>query len=98
MATLADDGKVADVQKDIELTPLPSLRVVPELESIEQSSALSAAEPPAEQTKAQKRTELIRFLTLLYSFFLLGWQDGSMGPLLPTIRSHYKVIIILYRP
>ena len=51
----------------------------------------TAPPPEPEQTKAQKRTELIRFLALLYAFFFIGWQDGSVGPLLPAIRANYKV-------
>ncbi|KZV98114.1 MFS general substrate transporter [Exidia glandulosa HHB12029] len=43
------------------------------------------------QTPAQIRIERIRFATLCHSFFLLGWNDGSTGPLLPAIKGHYNV-------
>ncbi|KZV99537.1 MFS general substrate transporter [Exidia glandulosa HHB12029] len=42
------------------------------------------------QTPAQLRTERIRFAALMYSFFLVGWNDGSMGPLIPAIKGHYN--------
>ncbi|KAH7100700.1 MFS general substrate transporter [Auriculariales sp. MPI-PUGE-AT-0066] len=45
----------------------------------------------SEQTPQQRRTELIRFLSLLYGFFLMGWQDGTTGPMLPTLRAYYRL-------
>lgn len=44
-----------------------------------------------DQTPAQLRKERVRFAALLYSFFLIGWNDGSTGPLLPAIKSNYKL-------
>ncbi len=42
------------------------------------------------QTKVQKRWGRAYYAVLCYNFFLAGWNDGSTGPLLPTIqRSHH---------
>ncbi|KAH7098382.1 MFS general substrate transporter [Auriculariales sp. MPI-PUGE-AT-0066] len=58
-----------------------------------EGTASVLSEPPAqlEQTPAQRRTELIRYCALLYAFVLIGWQDGSTGPLLPAIREYYQL-------
>ncbi|KAH7099833.1 MFS general substrate transporter [Auriculariales sp. MPI-PUGE-AT-0066] len=63
-------------------------------EQLELSALSSRTDAPmsgliVEQTASQRRTELIRFCALLVEFFLIGWQDGSIGPLLPTIRAHF---------
>jgi len=33
----------------------------------------------------------IHFAALCYSYFLQGWNDGSLGPLLPRIQLYYKI-------
>ena len=45
-------------------------------------------EPP---TKAQINKARVQFLTLCWTLFLAGWNDGSTGPLLPRIREVYHV-------
>ena len=42
-------------------------------------------------SKLQKRNSMVQFLALCWSIFLLGWNDGSTGPLLPRIQEHYRV-------
>jgi fucose permease len=45
-------------------------------------------------SEAGKSTGLranIQFFTLCWSMFLIGWSDGSTGPLLPRIQSVYHV-------
>jgi len=42
-------------------------------------------------SKLQKRNSMVQFLALCWSIFLLGWNDGSTGPLLPRIQEHYMV-------
>ncbi|KAH9947553.1 major facilitator superfamily domain-containing protein [Amylocystis lapponica] len=39
--------------------------------------------------KAQHRRSIIQLSALYFSYFLQGWNDGSTGPLLPTIQRHY---------
>ena len=46
--------------------------------------------PPAER-KRQRRKAMLCFTALCWSFFGQGWNDGSTGPLLPTIQRHYGV-------
>ncbi|KZS91214.1 MFS general substrate transporter [Sistotremastrum niveocremeum HHB9708] len=42
-------------------------------------------------TPKQKRLLHIHFAAVCFSFFLMGWNDGATGPLLPTIQRFYKV-------
>lgn len=42
-------------------------------------------------TRLEERTALAQFLALCGSLFLLGWNDGSTGPLLPRIQKVYNV-------
>ncbi|KAI1792715.1 MFS general substrate transporter [Ganoderma leucocontextum] len=43
------------------------------------------------QKAVYRRKFLISFVTLCYAFFLNGWNDGTMGPLLPRIQSYYNI-------
>ncbi|KAF4620264.1 hypothetical protein D9613_001062 [Agrocybe pediades] len=40
---------------------------------------------------AQKRVATLQFLALCFSLFVLGWNDGSTGTLLPRIQEVYNV-------
>jgi hypothetical protein len=42
-------------------------------------------------TKKEARTARAQFLALCWSLFLLGWINGSTGPLLPSIQKSYDV-------
>lgn len=42
-------------------------------------------------TPTENRTEWIQTLTLCYSLFVVGWNDGSTGPLIPTYQRIYGV-------
>ncbi|KAK1232469.1 hypothetical protein PQX77_004407 [Marasmius sp. AFHP31] len=44
-----------------------------------------------QQTKKQKRRAMIHLAALYYCFFLEGWNDGTLGPLLPVIQRDYQV-------
>ncbi|KAF9010235.1 MFS general substrate transporter, partial [Cyathus striatus] len=48
------------------------------------------AEPLA-LTKKQIRWHWIQFCTLCWTLFLAGWNDGTLGPLLPRIQEVYGV-------
>ncbi|KAJ4473093.1 MFS general substrate transporter [Lentinula aciculospora] len=41
--------------------------------------------------KKQNRTSMIQFAALCWCFILEGWNDGSIGPLLPVIQAYYSV-------
>ena len=40
-----------------------------------------------------RRVRIVQYLTLCWCFVLEGWNDGSLGPLLPRIQESYKVRI-----
>ncbi|KAF8664609.1 hypothetical protein AX16_000708 [Volvariella volvacea WC 439] len=44
-----------------------------------------------EITKEQVRRGTIQFMTLCWCTFMIGWNDGTTGPLLPRIREEYNV-------
>lgn len=46
---------------------------------------------PAEPAKVSQWTGRIQFLTLCFTLFLAGWNDGTTGPLLPVMQIHYHV-------
>jgi hypothetical protein len=44
-------------------------------------------------TEMETRTARAQFLALCWSFFLLGWINGSTGPLLFSIQKTYGVSV-----
>lgn len=42
-------------------------------------------------SKKEAYTARAQFLALCWSLFLIGWTDGSTGPLLPRIQKFYDV-------
>jgi hypothetical protein len=44
-----------------------------------------------EPTKQEARVARAQFLALCWTLFVLGWNDGSTGPLLPRIQEFYDV-------
>jgi len=52
------------------------------------SSPHTSSVPPV---KAQVTKARIQFITLCWTLFLAGWNDGSTGPLLPRIQQVYQV-------
>ncbi|PIL23359.1 MFS general substrate transporter [Ganoderma sinense ZZ0214-1] len=49
------------------------------------ATAVSASTP------AMRRKARIQFITLCWTLFLAGWNDGTTGPLLPRIQTVYHV-------
>lgn len=43
------------------------------------------------RTAKQKKAERIQLMALFWFAFLVGWNDGSTGPLLPRIQEVYHV-------
>ncbi|TFL07868.1 MFS general substrate transporter [Pterulicium gracile] len=56
------------------------------------STVEEANVPPNEGTaKEHKRRELVSFVSLCWCLFLAGWNDGTLGPMIPRIREVYNV-------
>jgi len=78
-------------------------QVVEEIElGIAMASKDAQAEPPVPQSlatsveshvtqSARNRYETVGFASILYFIFVMGWNDGTQGPLLPAIQAHYHV-------
>jgi len=47
------------------------------------------------QTKAQRLRARIQFVTLCWTLYLAGWNDGTTGPLLPRIQKVYSVGVLV---
>jgi hypothetical protein len=47
-------------------------------------------------TRNEAHTARTQLLALCWSLFLMGWNDGSTGPLLPTIQKSYGVSFCLF--
>ena len=51
------------------------------------------------RTPAQRRKVLMQFFALCSAIYVAGWNDGTLGPLLPRLQEHYHVgIIFPYYP
>jgi hypothetical protein len=85
----------AHVQKnvqaeEIELSETNARLTVPELQK------RSVVEVDvSERSKSFTLRARIQFLSLCWTFFLMGWSDSSTGPLLPRIQSTYHVLCSL---
>ncbi|KAH9485772.1 Bypass of stop codon protein 6 [Psilocybe cubensis] len=58
-------------------------------------ASLSLSSTPT-LSKAQKRAGIVQFLALCWSLFMIGWNDGSIGPLLPRIMQVFDVRVRLW--
>lgn len=52
---------------------------------------LSDASPTPATTPAMRRKGWIQFATLCWSIYVAGWNDGTLGPLLPRLQEVYHV-------
>ena len=59
------------------------------------SLSLNSEHPPPARTPKQVTRERIQFLSLCWTIFLVGWNDGSTGPLLPRIQGVYGVSYVV---
>ena len=55
----------------------------------------STANLTGSRTASQRRWARAHFAVMCYNFFLAGWNDGSTGPLLPTIQRAHNVSPLL---
>ncbi|KAJ6483841.1 major facilitator superfamily domain-containing protein [Mycena vitilis] len=63
-------------------------QTAPADQKVEDAHALP---PTVEHSKAHRMQERIQLLTLCLTLFLAGWNDGSVGPLIPRIQAVYHV-------
>ena len=49
-------------------------------------------------TKKEERVARAQFFALCWALFVVGWTDGSIGPLLPRIQVSYDVscVVLLF--
>lgn len=66
-------------------------------------SDANATRPPslkdvdaAVKTPAMRRKARVQFATLCWSIFVAGWNDGTIGPLLPRLQEVYHVCLFYY--
>ncbi|PPQ67224.1 hypothetical protein CVT26_007297 [Gymnopilus dilepis] len=64
---------------------------VNQVSSNEASSADVRATQPKLTKKQQQRYSMLHFLALCFSTWLMGWNDGTAGPMLPRWQEQYKV-------
>ncbi|KIJ59385.1 hypothetical protein HYDPIDRAFT_118606 [Hydnomerulius pinastri MD-312] len=76
-----------NLSDDIELTPVTTAPP-----SSENQDVAHAPNPPRVlKSRLQKSRETKQFITLCWLVYLMGWNDGSNGPLLPRIQQVYGV-------
>ena len=61
--------------------------------SEEEAVLLNDREDPLHKviSKQQRRAGNVQVALLCWAFFLIGWGDGSTGPLIPSIQTDYMV-------
>ena len=59
--------------------------------NVADSEASEASHITASQARTHRWKSNLHFAALCYSYFLEGWNDGSLGPLLPRIQQYYNV-------
>lgn len=93
------DRVVVDTGLD-EKSPIPSRALSPTLEDDKAETDTAqlpklesglVAEAVRELTPRMKYDALFQFITLCFSIFVPGFNDGTLGPLLPRIQAVYHV-------
>lgn len=81
-------GNDPDELELAERTAEPSVSSARDASSDQESRAGPGVDLSSPSTKFRER---LQFFALCYAMFVLGWNDGSTGPLLPRIQSVYHV-------
>ncbi|RDX47216.1 MFS general substrate transporter [Lentinus brumalis] len=85
-----DDGSRADVAHVGDVEGGPSTQTP----SAVPTEADLTAQPPAvspEERALQKRKGLMHFSAICWAVFVVGWCDGTTGPMLPRLQAHYHI-------
>ncbi|KAI0754427.1 major facilitator superfamily domain-containing protein [Daedaleopsis nitida] len=69
---------------------LTRVEVVASSQSSQTVDAIPSSAVPV-STPALRRKATVQFATLCWALFLAGWNDGSIGPLLPRMQEVYNV-------
>ncbi|KAG8944999.1 hypothetical protein FRC04_001254 [Tulasnella sp. 424] len=76
----------------IELEDMPALPVLDAEPAASSSTGGGKIEPPSGPDFTMSvRDERIYLATLCYNLATAGWNDGTLGPLLPRIQEHYHI-------
>ncbi|PIL23351.1 MFS general substrate transporter [Ganoderma sinense ZZ0214-1] len=83
-------GNGADENRSAPITPLESPKEIMAIE--EAVPALAQQETDTQPvTKAMRHRAWIQFATLCWSIFVVGWNDGTTGPLVQRLQEVYHV-------
>ena len=92
LASRTDKAPPKVTVPDVELAPGPSLPQSAAVSTLDEPDSMSTAPIlTAAEKRAQHRWSRIHFAAFCWCFYLVGWNDGSTGPLLPTIQRHHNV-------
>jgi hypothetical protein len=90
---------------ELEKTSRPPPIVVPSLASavpvlrapLEQLQVDDRPAPSAAERAIHRRKAAVQYAAACFALFMSGWNDGSTGPLMPTVQAFYHVSSLLYR-
>ncbi|KAI0093476.1 major facilitator superfamily domain-containing protein [Irpex rosettiformis] len=87
LVQVSKQGVTVDIERASSTGIFPSTTVSQAPSTREHGSTTNLT---GSRTATQRRWARMHFAVLCYNFFLAGWNDGSTGPLLPTIqRAHH---------
>ncbi|OBZ67903.1 Bypass of stop codon protein 6 [Grifola frondosa] len=75
---------------EMEMAPSFPSSIATSVRYEEETSSTAPVISPAQKAIYRWKSRM-HFAALCYSFFLEGWNDGSTGPLLPTIQRFYGI-------
>ena len=89
-------GSKSNVSVDIVEGHLESFPATPTaVAPLQNTGSSSEPQSTVTQTPKQAAIEQNQFLALCLAIFLVGWNDGTTGPLLPRVQSVYRVSYIV---
>lgn len=90
-ATMSDAIELSNMSRSAEPSLMDIESTSEESRSSTSSSGSNAPMVSSAERNVQRRRARLCFAAMCWCFFLAGWNDGSTGPLLPTIQRHYNV-------
>ncbi|KAI0261662.1 major facilitator superfamily domain-containing protein [Gloeopeniophorella convolvens] len=88
-----DEGNATVVwMAEASTTRAPDVQEAATSGSVELHDTVSADRIPAVlRTLRHRRLANIHFSALCWTLFMIGWNDGTTGPLLPALQQHYGI-------